>query len=80
QGYSRRSADSYCSGIRRVNKEFFLPIVNKDLFAELEKAITKGCAVDYIYALTGIIGAKIINARDLKEQKRYQDMRSCLCK
>ena len=80
QGHTRRSADSYCSGIRRVNKEFFLPIVNKDLFAELEKAVAKGCAVDYINALTGIIGAKVFNAEDLKERKHYQDMRSCLCK
>lgn len=46
EGHSSRSADSYCSGLRRINREFFLPACHKDMFDELKAAITKGTAVD----------------------------------
>ena len=73
KGHSKRSADSYCSGIRRVNKEFFLPIVNKDLFDGLVDAVAKGCAENFLTALVGTIGEKSRNTTDPTEKKRLQD-------
>ncbi len=80
EGHSSRSADSYCSGLRRINREFFLPACHKDMFDELEAAITKCAAVDWLTALIGTIGAKIADTEDITAKKRLQDMRSHLNK
>ncbi|MDE5959628.1 MAG: hypothetical protein K2G59_05665, partial [Muribaculaceae bacterium] len=80
EGYSSRSGDSYCSGLRRINREFFLPACHKDMFDELEAAITKCAAVDWLTALIGTIGAKIADTEDYTAKKRLQDMRSHLNK
>lgn len=80
EGHSSRSADSYCSGLRRINREFFLPACHKDMFDELEAAITKCAAVDWLTALIGTIGAKIADTEDYTAKKRLQDMRSHLNK
>ncbi len=73
EGYAQRSADSYCSGIRRVNKEFFFPMCHKDMFDELTGAITQGTAVDWLTALLGTIGAKVAETTDPTAKKRLQD-------
>ena len=73
EGYAQRSADSYCSGIRRVNKEFFFPMCHKDMFDELTGAITQGTAVDWLTALLGTIGAKAAETTDPTAKKRLQD-------
>lgn len=80
EGHSSRSADSYCSGLRHINKEFFIPICHKDMFDELEIAIAKGTAVDWLTALLGTIGAKIAEIENSPDKKRLQDMRSHLYK
>lgn len=72
-GYALRSADSYCSGIRRINKEFFTPACHKDMFDELTGAITQGTAVDWLTALLGTIGAKAAETTDPTAKKRLQD-------
>lgn len=72
-GYALRSADSYCSGIRRINKEFFIPACHKDMFDELTGAITQGTAVDWLTALLGTIGAKTAETTDTTAKKRLQD-------
>lgn len=80
EGYAQRSADSYCSGIRRVNKEFFFPMRHKDMFDELTGAITQGTAVDWLTALLGTIGAKAAETTDPTAKKRLQDTVSYLRK
>lgn len=80
EGYAQRSADSYCSGIRRVNKEFFFPMCHKDMFDELTGAITQGTAVDWLTALLGTIGAKAAETTDPTAKKRLQDTVSHLRK
>lgn len=72
-GYALRSADSYCSGIRRINKEFFTPACHKDMFDELTGAITQGTAVDWLTALLGTIGAKAAETTYPTAKKRLQD-------
>lgn len=78
QGHTTRSADSYRSGIRRVNDDFFVPAVRKDMFDELDEAIAAGCAVDWLTALVGVISAKIDQTEDVIAKKRLQDNRSKL--
>lgn len=72
-GYALRSADSYCSGIRRINKEFFTPACHKDMFDELTGAITQGTAVDWLTVLLGTIGAKAAETTYPTAKKRLQD-------
>ena len=80
EGYTSRSADSYCSGLRRINKDFFLPACHKEMFDELDTAAAKGSAVDWLTALIGTIGAKIADTENTTDKKRPQDMRSHLNK
>lgn len=74
EGYTSRSADSYCSGIRRANKEFFEPTCRKDMFDELTTAIARGTAVDWLTALIGTIGAKAADTTDPAARKGLQDI------
>lgn len=80
QGHSIRSADSYCTGIRRVNKEFFFPLVHKDLFDVLDDAVKKDCAEDFLTALVGTVGERCRNTTDPTDKKRLQDTVSHLKK
>ena len=75
QGHSIRSADGYRSGIRRVNDEFFIPTVHKDMFSVLDDAISSGSAVDWLTALIGIISARIEQTDGVSIKKRLQDNR-----
>lgn len=79
-GYALRSADNYCSGIRRINQEFFTPACHKDMFDELPGAITQGTAVNWLTALLGTIGAKAAETTDPTAKKRLQDTVSLLRK
>ncbi len=78
QGHTSRSADSYRSGIKRVNDEFFAPAVHKDMFDVLDDAIAKGSAVNWLTALIGAISARIEQTDDPTAKKRLQDNRSQL--
>lgn len=73
EGYALRSADSYCSGIRRVNTAFFIPMLHKDMFDEVTAAIPQGTAVNWLTALGGAIGAEADDAGDPADKKRLQD-------
>lgn len=78
QGHTARSADGYRSGIRRVNDEFFVPAVRKDMFDALDDAIASGSAVDWLTALIGTISGRIEQTSDVTVKKRLQDNRSQL--
>ncbi|MDE7376483.1 MAG: hypothetical protein K2N16_06515 [Muribaculaceae bacterium] len=78
QGHASRSADLYRSGIRRVNDEFFVPVVHKDMFDVLDDAISVGNAVDWLTALIGSVSARIEQTDDVTVKKRLQDNRSQL--
>ncbi|MDE7386871.1 MAG: hypothetical protein K2N28_07005 [Muribaculaceae bacterium] len=78
QGHPSRSADGYRSGIRRVNDEFFVPAVKKNMFDVLDDAISSGSAVDWLTALIGSINARIGQTDDVTARKRLQDNRSQL--
>lgn len=78
QGHTTRSADLYRSGIRRVNDEFFAPVVRKDMFDVLDDAISSGSAVDWLTALIGSVSARIEQTDDVTAKKRLQDNRSQL--
>ena len=78
QGHNTRSADGYRSGIRRVNDEFFVPVVHKDMFDVLDHTIANGSAVDWLMALIGTISARIEQTDDVSAKKRLQDNRSQL--
>lgn len=89
QGSSQRSADSYTSGINRVNEEYFKPIMKgKDLFEALPDAIATGDAINWLTSLEGFItndiektvDDKTKNILDLTKRKSLQDKRSKLRK
>ena len=89
QGSSERSADSYTSGINRVNEEYFKPIMKgKDLFEALPEAIATGDAINWLTSLEGFItndiektiNDKTKNILDLTKRKNLQDKRSKLRK
>ena len=89
QGSSERSADSYTSGINRVNEEYFKPIMKgKDLFEALPEAIATGDAINWLTSLEGFITNDIEKTVDDKtkiildptKRKNLQDKRSKLRK
>lgn len=80
-GMTDRSSDSYCSGMNRVNDEFFKPLMGgKDLFVALEDAIQSGTAVDWLTALSSYVAMKAAEATEITEKKRLQDRNTRLRK
>lgn len=89
QGSSERSADSYTSGINRVNEEYFKPkLKGKDLLEALPEAIATGDAINWLTSLEGFItndiektvDDKTKNILDPTKRKNLQDKRSKLRK
>lgn len=77
QGHTTRSANSYCSAIRRVNDEFFTPATHKSMFDVLDDAVASGSAVNWLTALVGIITHRISSTANVIDKKPMQD---CRCK
>ena len=89
QGSSERSADSYTSGVNRVNEEYFKPLMKgKNLFEALPEAIATGEAINWLTSLEGFITNDIEKTVDAKtktvldpiKRKNLQDKRSKLRK
>ena len=89
QGGSVRSADIYCSGVNRVNEEYFKPIMKgKDLFEVLPDGIASGAAINWLTSLEGFINndiektvdEKTKNILDITKRKNLQDKRCNLRK
>lgn len=84
QGCTERSADSYTSGINRVDEEYFKPLMKgKDLFDALPEAIAAGDAVNWLTTLEAFItndiektvDVKTGQIKDVTKRKNLQDKR-----
>ena len=50
-----KSVNIFTSGITKVNEEFFMPVRHKDMFEELQGAISRRKAVDWLTSLESFI-------------------------
>ena len=79
QGSTVRSADSFCSAIRRINETYFVPRMGKDLMKELPRSVGGGNVSGWLMCLEGFLGLDIEKAHGARK-KFLQDKRSKLRK